>query len=154
MGRSGFLREGARLIEHDRYEKLLEHQLSSAIDISFNRLIKSIGEKVATDLDSWNESAMERLLVLVDYLPNSLTTTGLLPSTSRVMALVKIEGNSSIVSASARAWESESRTDRRAALKNIKEGYYPYLSLVFINGLDELEQRRTDMASLLVPVSV
>jgi len=142
------LRDGSRQID-DRFERLLEQRLSSAVEVGMNRLIKSLSEKVAADLDSLNDAgAMERLLVLVDSLPNQLDM-GLIPSTSRLMAIVKIEGSSSIVSASARAWEKESRTDRRAALRNIKEGYYPYLSLVFISGLDDLTQRRKDLGDLL-----
>ena len=142
------LNEGLKLIEHDRYEKLLEQQLSSAIDVGLNRLIKSLKVKVAADLETLDDSAFSRLLLLTENLPNKLDQ-GLLPLTSRLMALVKVEGNSSIVSASAREWEKEARTDRRAALKNIKEGYYPYLSLVFISALDDLTQRRKDLGDLL-----
>lgn len=142
------LREGARHIQHDQLDRLLEQRLSNAIDVGFNRLIKKLNEKVNQDLETLDDSAFSRLLLLTENLPNKLDQ-GLLPLTSRLMALVKVEGNSSIVSASAREWEKEARTDRRAALKNIKEGYYPYLSLVFISALDDLTQRRKDLGDLL-----
>ncbi len=145
------LREGARLIDYARYEQLLEQRLSGAIDVGFNRLIKNLHEKVNQDLETLDDAALGRILLLVDNLPNDLQTE-LLPSTSRLLAVVKVEGpHKAIVSATAREFNEEAR-NKGEALRTLKEGY-PYLSLAFIDSLEELAKRREDMASLLNPAA-
>ncbi len=118
--------------------------------MGLNRLIKSLSEKVAADLNSLDDPALERLLLLVDNLPNSLTTTGLLPATSRLLALVQIDDSKlrSVMAASAIEFSKATR-DRKQALQRVKDGEYFGLSLAFVGSLDELATRRERMASLL-----
>lgn len=105
-----------------------------------HRLIKGLQEKVADDLATLDDKALDRLISVCNYLPSD-HTSGLIPASSRLMTLIKVEQtpHEKIVGASVHELNRMIMEDSRKALVTVSEGNLPFVSLGFIENLDELE---------------
>lgn len=144
------LRQGANQINYQQLANQLDQGLNSALDVLATRLIRSVKSKVENDLKSLDDEAVERLMMLVNSLPND-HQNGLVPATSRLAALIKVDESehSAIVSASVQELNKSIMADPQKALRVVHEGNLPFVSLEFVGSLDELEQRRLALAGHL-----
>lgn len=143
------MRLGQAQIDDAKLDAALEERLSAVLGTVEHRLPGLVADKVAADLESLDDGAMSRLLLLLDALPYDIRQHGLPPTCARLLALVDISGPERIASAAAQEFIKTAHNGREDVLRKIKDGEIPLVTLSAVGSLEEVQERRARVAELL-----